>query len=112
MLGEPLASMAGDAFADDGFGGGPMIASDSGSGDIDSDDEVGCPRSERTARGEVGDWWDCEWALSKSLTSLEGTEMPLFFLRCMAFAIGDCPTFLVVRGAAPRLVALRMRPGC
>jgi hypothetical protein len=94
ILGDLLGCIAGDGFADEGFGGGPINDSAKGSGEMESVEEPAW-LGIRMAVGEVGDSRDCECASNSSLTSLGGiTDDSVGFLRVAGFAIGDCATFL------------------
>lgn len=77
-----VARIEGEAVVEPGRGGGPMRASNSGSGDIDSASEPsllnGIPRPPELGRDEPPDWCACS---NRSLTSLGGmTEDKVPFL--------------------------------
>ncbi len=107
-----LAEIAGDCVADAGFGGGPMMFSLSGSGEMDSAPELSCaPRgSSMPVPGCEGDRLDFCMLSSRSWTSLEGITLFSDVLRLLGFVTGECRTVAedaTERGAEAFLRILR-----
>lgn len=91
----PVARIEGEAVTDPGRGGGPIRASDSGSGDIDSASEMSLLDGIKPAevgRDEPPDW--CACCSNSSLTSLGGItedKVPFFLWPWLCgFTMGDC----------------------
>jgi hypothetical protein len=101
-----LASIAGDCRAECGFGGGRINPSESGSGDIESDELPYAPLPNLTLAGEVGDIPLFACISNSSLTSLGGiTELNPDLRFCLGFCIGLCATLRL----APRVLADDLR---
>ena len=101
-----LASIAGDCRAEWGFGGGRISPSESGSGDIESDELPYAPLPNLTLAGEVGDIPLFACISNSSLTSLGGiTELNPDLRFCLGFCIGLCATLRL----APRVLADDLR---
>ena len=97
-LGRLCACIAGDGCAEAGFGGGPIMASDSGSGEIELVPELVWLYGACGAVGDVGEVAGfCAWSIGCCIDLDELTEESVPFRPdWTGLAIGDFPTRVFV----------------